>query len=95
MQAVVLKKIAEDNDVENPEQEEGLFFNKYEWKNFLQEIKDMEESGKEIDIPKAMRNARYLAKLDKAEEDIKAERNCITFTAEAWEAFVNAQDNVS
>ena len=52
--------------------EENITFDKYEWKNFLIEIKNMVKDGKEIDFAKAMHNARYLGKLDRADEEFKA-----------------------
>ena len=57
---------------ENFDIEEGVTFDKYEWKNFLIEIKNMVKDGKEVDFAKAIRNARYLGKLDRADEEFKA-----------------------
>ena len=50
--------------------EENITFDKYEWKNFLIEIKNMVKDGKEIDFAKAMRNARYLAIIDRGIEQM-------------------------
>ena len=50
--------------------EGNISFNKYELKNFVQEIFDMGKEGKEIDIPRAIRNARYLAIIDKGIEQM-------------------------
>ena len=42
-------------------------------------------------IRKAMRNAEYLAKLDRAYKD-KAEGKGVMFTDEEWEHYVNEQE---
>ena len=55
---------------ENLKNEESITFDKYEWKNFLIEITDMVKDGKKIDFEKAIRNARYLAIIDKGIEQM-------------------------
>ena len=42
-------------------------------------------------VNKAMRNAEYLAKLDRAYKD-KAEGKGVMFTDEEWERYVNEQE---
>ena len=65
---------------------DGEFFTNEEWKYFKDEInKQVAEGEKIIDFGKAMRNARYLAKLDRA----FADENEITFTFEELEHFMN------
>lgn len=70
MQSVVSEKVPVQPIEENIENEGGVFFDKYEWKNFLVEIKDMIKDGKEIDFQKAINNARYLAIIDKGIEQM-------------------------
>jgi len=73
MQTATAEKIFEEpieDTEENIEKQKGIFFDKYEWKNFMQEIKDMYTEGKEIDFEKAMRNARYLAIIDRGIEQM-------------------------
>lgn len=65
MQAVIDEKI-----LDSPEWENGISFNKTEWKNFLLEINDMMTSDRKLDIQKAIRNARYLAIIDKGIEQM-------------------------
>ena len=57
---------------ENFNFEDGVSFDKYELKNFIQEIKLMVTEGKEINISRAVHNARYLGKLDRADDEFKA-----------------------
>ncbi|MBQ7704861.1 MAG: hypothetical protein IJT73_05485 [Selenomonadaceae bacterium] len=95
MQVVLHEKAFENpvnEDAENIENEEGIFFNPTEWKYFKLEIEDMINSDREFSFKKAVHNARYLAEIDRRSKDIEAGKNCKTFTAEEWEAFVNGQD---
>ena len=64
--------INENLNSENLLFEEGVSFDKYELKNFVQEIKLMITEGKEINLSRAIHNARYLGKLDRADEEFKA-----------------------
>ncbi len=57
---------------ENFDTEEDVTFDKYELKNFIQEIKNMILEGEEINLARAIHNARYLGKLDRADEEFKA-----------------------
>ena len=61
------KNFKEKNSpVTQTENIDGEFFTNEEWKYFKDEInKQVAEGEKIIDFGKAMRNARYLAKLDK------------------------------
>ena len=52
--------------------EESLTFSVDELKILATEIKDMIIEGKEIDLDKAVHNARYFAEIDKRIADIKA-----------------------
>ena len=81
-----------EENTENLENEEGVFFNPTEWKYFKLEIEDMINSNREFSIQKAVHNARYLAEIERRSKDIEAGKNCVTFTAEEWEAFINGQD---
>lgn len=63
-----------------------------ELENFAQEIADMINEGKPRDIRKAIHNAKYLAEIDSRSEDIKSGRNCVTFTDDEWEKFINDQE---
>ena len=73
MQAVLNEK-AFENPVEekNIENEGGIFFNPTEWKYFKLEIEDMINSDREFSFQKAIHNARYLAKIDKATKEMDA-----------------------
>lgn len=73
------------------EKEKGIFLTNLERQHFLREIKDMQKAGKEIDIQKAVHNARYLAEIDRRTEDIKAGK-FIEFSAEDWEKLTNFTD---
>lgn len=63
-----------------------------ELKIFKEELDKQFAEGNGVDIFKALRNARYLAEIDRRIADIEAGRNVITFTAEEWEKFVNEQN---
>ena len=62
-----------------------------EWFFFKEEVKDQIAEGKGIDFLKALHAARYYAMLDRSTEQLR-EGKVVKFTAEEWEAFVNAQD---
>ena len=47
------------------DKEGGIFFNASEWKYFQLEIEDMIKSDREFNFLRAVRNARYLAMVDK------------------------------
>ncbi len=59
---------------------------------FVEEIDRQREISGHVNLAKALSNARYLAKIDRNCENISSGKNCITFTDEVWEAFVNAQN---
>ena len=59
--------------------------------HFKDEINKQLSESKIIDIGKAMRNARYLAKLDKSIQQEK-EGKLVKFTDEEWEKFVSGQE---
>lgn len=63
-----------------------------ELKIFKEELDKQFAEGKGVDILKALRNARYLAEIDRRIADVKAGKNIVSFTEEEWEAFVNAQE---
>jgi len=62
-----------------------------EMKYYVAEIAEMLPEGKIIDIPKAIHNAKYFAKLAASEQEI-FEGKVVSFTEEEWEEFVNAQN---
>ncbi len=59
-----------------------------EFKYFALEICDMVDEGKEIDLDKAARNAKYLAEISRSIENIKAGKG-VTFTFEELERLIN------
>lgn len=85
-QAMIHEQIL-PNDIDDNEQ---ITFTGLEWKFFVSELKDMINAG-EVDIVKAMRNARFYAEIARRTENIKARKNVVEFTAEEWEKFVNEQ----
>lgn len=83
--AEVEKKIAEVEKDEN-ENLDGESFTSEEWNYFKEEVtKQVSEGEKIIDFGKAMRNARYLAMLDRGFDDEEG----ITFTFEELEKFMH------
>ena len=66
------------------ENEQTFTFNSSELKFFALEIKDMIVDGKEIDLGKAARNAKYLAMLDKGFSDMKAGKGTEMTFEELW-----------
>ena len=71
---------------------DGEFFTNEEWKYFKDEInKQVAEGEKIIDFGKAMRNARYLAKLDRSIQQ-EQEGKLVKFTEEEWEKFTDGQE---
>ncbi len=60
---------------------------------FKDEIEKQLAESKIIDIGKAVRNARYLAKIDEAIEDRNAGRG-ISMTFEELERFINAERRI-
>ena len=60
-----------------------------ELKYFALEICDMVDEGKEIDLDKAARNAKYLAMLNRGFKDMKAGKG-VTFTFEELERLIHA-----
>ena len=58
---------------------------------FKEEVKDQIAQGKSLDLLKALHAARYYAMLDRSTEQLR-EGKVVKFTAEEWEAFVNAQN---
>lgn len=68
------KKVTENISAVSPSLD-GEFFTSAEWAHFKDEInKQMSEGSKIIDFVKAVNNARYLARLDEAVDNIKAGR---------------------
>lgn len=86
MQAISEEKIFDIFD--NPE---SITFAPGELKYFFAEIESMRDNGEIIDLSKAIHNARYFAKLERSERQLK-EGKAVKFTAEEWENFVNAQN---
>ena len=75
--------VAENNS--GDVQDQTFTFNSSELKFFALEIKDMIVEGKDIDLGKAARNAKYLAEIERRANDLKSGRNVVTFTDEEWE----------
>lgn len=88
----IAEQIPQANAEENSDTKGGVFFTDSEWKYFKREIEEMIKSDRKFSLEKAVRNARYLAEIERRDEDLKAGKNCVTFTDEEWEAFINAQD---
>lgn len=58
--------------LENLDEGEPITFTPREWKIFKQELDYQLEKNKSINILKALRNARYLAEIDRGIERMKA-----------------------
>lgn len=71
------------------DEEKTFTFNSAELKFFILEIKDMIIEGKELDAGKAVRNAKYLAEMERRVKDIESGKNVISFTEEEWEKFID------
>lgn len=82
------KKIA---DVQENNAEDNMILTEEESIHFKNEINKQLAETKIIDIGKAMRNARYLAKLDRSIQQEK-EGKMVKFTEEEWEKFVDGQE---
>ena len=82
------KKVSE---VQEKNFEDDMILNEEESKYFKDEVNKQLSESKIIDIGKAMRNARYLAKLDKSIQQEK-EGKLVKFTDEEWEKFVSGQE---
>lgn len=76
---------------ENIDANKIINFAPAELKLFKDELDKQLAEGNGIDILKALRNARYLAELDKSEKQF-AEGYFIEFTHEDWENFTNNRD---
>ena len=75
-------------DAQENKFEDNMILTEEESIHFKNEINKQLAETKIIDIGKAMRNARYLAKLDKGFEDMRAGRGT-KFTFEELEKFAN------
>ena len=82
------KKIS---DVQEKDFEDNMILTEEESKYFQDEINKQLAETKIIDIGKAMRNARYLAMLDRGFKQMK-EGGGVFFTESEWEKFVNEQE---
>lgn len=76
----------EEFDINKP-----INFAPREWTLFKEELDKQFAEGNGVDIFKAIRNARYLAMLEKSFKQLE-EGKVVSFTDEEWEAFVNEQD---
>ena len=76
---------------ENLDANKIINFAPAELKLFKDELDKQLAEGNGIDLLKALRNARYLAMLDRSFKELE-EGKVVSFTDEEWEAFVNAQD---
>lgn len=79
-------------DEEEINDEEKISFTPPELDIFVREIKDMISEGKNIDVKKAIHNARYLAEIDRRIADVKAGKNVVEFTEEEWENYIKEQN---
>ena len=82
------KKISE---VREKNFDDDMILTEEESIHFKDEINKQLSESKIIDIGKAVRNARYLAKLDKSIQQEK-EGKLVKFTDEEWEKFVSGQE---
>ena len=64
--------------------QESISFSRNEWKHFLEEV----AMRKGNEIAKCVNNARYLAMLDRSEEQAKL-GEVTKFTWKEWKEFVN------
>ncbi|MBO4401283.1 MAG: hypothetical protein J5809_05510 [Selenomonadaceae bacterium] len=87
MQAAVEKIPAVETKTET---EESVTFTQEELAHFIEEINRQFASGSGINLGRALRNARYLTKLDESNRQFK-EGKVVSFTAEEWEKFTNEQ----
>ena len=68
--------------------EETITFTRNEWKYFLDEL-EMRGLKK---VPQCINNARYLAKLDRAEEQARSGKNLLYFTDKGWDDYTSWSD---
>lgn len=85
MQTAAEKIPSAELEIENP-----VMFTKEEFAHFIEEINRQFASGNGIDLGKAARNARYLAKLDRGFADIKY-GNGTAMTFDELERFINEE----
>lgn len=85
MQAAVEKIPAVENETE-----ESITFTQEELTHFVEEINRQFASGNGISLGKALRNARYLAKLDRGFADIKSVKGT-AMTFDELESFINEE----
>ena len=64
-----------------------MTFTPLELKYYNAEIKEMLGSGKIVDVPKAIHNAKYFTELEEREKEIE-EGRVVSFTDEEWEKFI-------
>lgn len=76
---------------ENPDVSKPIDFAPRELVLFKAELDKQFSEGNGVDILKALRNARYLAGLERSIKQFD-EGKVVKFTAEQWEAFVNGQN---
>lgn len=76
---------------ENLDMSKPINFAPRELTLFKQELDKQLAQGGGVDILKALRNARYLAGLERSIKQFD-EGKVVKFTAEQWEAFVNGQN---
>ena len=90
---MLAKKKSVTAPAEKIQSEESMTFTAEESIYFKDEIEKQLAESKIIDIGKAVRNARYLAKIDEAIEDRNAGRG-ISMTFEELERFINAERRI-
>lgn len=74
--------------VETDSAEDSMILTAEESIHFKNEINKQLAETKIIDIGKAMRNARYLAMVERSKKQLK-EGKVVSFTEEEWEKFIN------
>ena len=79
------------SDAQENKIEDSMILTEEESIHFKDEINKQLSETKIIDIGKAMRNARYLAKLDRSIQQ-EQEGKLVKFTEEEWEKFTDGQE---
>ena len=72
-------------------QPQQMNFSPTEWKYFVMEINDIFSGERNPDLGRCVRNARYLAEIERRTKNVEEGKNIVFFTAEEWEKFVNEQ----
>lgn len=90
MKAAVKKNPSTEIPSAEPALENPVMFTKEELAHFIEEVNLQFAGGNGINFGKAVRNARYLAKLDRGFADIKS-GNGTTMTFDELERFIDEE----